>query len=54
MAKQFHFVVMATENGELSVDYDTALAVMPDGAVWDEITQEWESEFDHSTVYEEL
>jgi hypothetical protein len=54
MAKQFHFVVMATEDGKLSVDYDTALAVMPDGAVWDEITQEWESEFDHSTVYEEL
>ena len=52
MAKQFHFIVMANENGEMSVDYDTALAVMPDGAVWDEITQEWESEFDHSTVYE--
>jgi hypothetical protein len=54
MAKQFHFVVMATEDGELSVDYDTALAVMPDGAVWDEITQEWESEFDYSPTYERL
>jgi len=54
MAKQFHFIVRAYENGEMSIDYDTALAVMPNGAIYNEQTEEWESEFDHSTAYEKL
>jgi hypothetical protein len=42
MATQYHYVVMYdNETKEFSIDIDTRIAVMPDGAVFDTETQGW-------------
>lgn len=52
--KQAHFVVVIEENGNAFIDYETAMNVLPDGAVYDPGNGDygWESEFDHAGFYE--
>lgn len=54
MSKQYHFVVQGNDEGEMFIDFDTAVIVMPNGAVWNEDTNEWESEFDSADEFEKL
>ena len=54
MSKQYHYVVMYdTETEEFSVDVDTRLAVMPNGAVWTE-SQGWITDDEDSDNYVEI
>jgi len=47
MRKQYHYIVMVEDSGEVSIEWDTTQVMLEeqDGAIFDPDTQEWESAF---------
>jgi len=47
MRKQYHYIVMVEDSGEVSIDWDTTQVMLEehDGAIFDPDTEEWESAF---------
>ena len=52
MTSQYHYVVMYdTDTAEFSIDIETRMAVMPDGAIFNKETQEWELDDEETDDY---
>lgn len=47
MALQHHFVVVV-EDGKMFIDTDTTDHKFYEGSVWNDNTQDWEANYDHS------
>lgn len=52
--KQAYFLIAVNDDGSLFIDYETAANVLPDGAIYNKITGEWESEFEHATFFKSV
>jgi hypothetical protein len=52
MTSQYHYVVMYdTDSKEFLIDIETRLAVMPEGAIFNKQTQEWEVDDEETDDY---
>ena len=51
---QAYFLIAVNDDGSLFIDYETAANVLPDGAIYNKISGEWENEFDHATFFESV
>lgn len=49
--KQAYFAVAVNDDGTMYIDYDLSINY-DENIIWNEATEEWESEFDHSVFYE--
>jgi hypothetical protein len=52
MTSQYHYVVMYdTDSKEFLIDIETRMAVMPEGAIFNKQTQEWEVDDEDTDDY---
>lgn len=51
MNKQAYFAVVVNTDGSMYIDYDMPINFDQD-IIWNEKTEEWESEYDNSNFYE--
>jgi hypothetical protein len=52
MTSQYHYVVMYdTDSKEFLIDIETRLAAMPEGAIFNKQTQEWEVDDEETDDY---
>lgn len=49
--KQAYFAIAVNDDGTMYIDHDISINY-DENLIWNEATEEWESEFDHSEFYE--